>query len=86
MDIDDILKREEFKSLDEYLDKEFISNTKEVLYDKMIDLFGSHEKARNYFYSKIWALGNKRPYDYCLKGKQEEVYNELIAIEYGHLS
>lgn len=83
MNIDDILKKDEFKSLDEYLDKEFISNTEDVMYKKMLEVFGTHEKARNYFYSKIVALGGKRPYDYCLEGKYEIIYNELGAIEHG---
>lgn len=102
MDIDDIKKKRESRwfnldTLDDHLDIEFIINTEGAitggLYDKMLDVFGSpnnpkeaHRKAREYFYSRIPALGNKRPYDLCLEKRQNELYDELVRADYGIFS
>ena len=86
MDIDDLFKKKIVGSFDDYLDIEFITNISDKVYDRMIKVFGTHEKAREYFYTKITALENKRPYDYCLEKKQKEVYAELIRIEHGILA
>lgn len=82
MDIDDILNKKEFQSLDYFLDKEFITNIGPELYTKMIEVFGEYKIARNYFYTKSIALGNKRPYDCCLNDNQNVIFDELGRIEH----
>jgi hypothetical protein len=81
---DSILKKKEFKSLDTYLDFQMIRYTTVGVYDHMISTFdGDYYKARDWFYSKIKALGDKRPYDYCILGRQEKVDDVLGAINWG---
>jgi hypothetical protein len=100
MDIEDILNKSEFRNSKEgaykklhiYLDAQLMDNTSEETYNKLLEVFVTRNKAkdwykaRNWFYSKSLALGNKRPYDLCLDGKDEIVYKELINIEHGNLA
>ncbi|MGV8087124.1 MAG: hypothetical protein ACP5N1_05840 [Candidatus Woesearchaeota archaeon] len=84
--IDDILDKREFRSLDYFLNREFRKNAGSELYKKMIEVFGSYKRARNYFYAKSIALGNKRPYDYCLNDDPAPIFGELGRIEHGVFS
>ncbi len=59
MDIDDILKRKRFKSLDKYLTEEMHATAGELLVSKMIDVFESEARARDWFYSKLMPLNFK---------------------------
>jgi hypothetical protein len=87
MNIDDILEKEEFKSLRDYLDKEIHSIAGEELYSQMLNVFNNNEKiSRNWYFSKLLALGNKRPYDFCKDGKKEEIKQLLGRIEWGEFS
>ncbi|MGD9275583.1 MAG: DUF2384 domain-containing protein [Candidatus Pacearchaeota archaeon] len=97
MQIDHFLEREEFKELDLLLTKEMhkldLLLTKEMqkyageeLINMMIDVFGTKEKARNWFYSKIVALGDERPYDFCKRGDNPTIRQELVVIKYGLIS
>jgi len=82
MDILDILKEES---------PELYKKLRNNMYDflgfglsrKTIQLFGNKEKARDWFYSKIIALENKRPYDLAKEGNLSEIENELKRIEHG---
>jgi uncharacterized protein (DUF2384 family) len=82
MDIDDFLKQERFKELDDYLTKEMYKRAGSDLVNKIIELLESEEIARQWFYSKNPVLNNERPYDYCLKGKQKEIEEEIGRAEY----
>ena len=83
MDINDIIAKEEFKSLDEFLNSEMDKFAGKELIKLIVDVWGDEEVARNWFYSNAIGLGGKRPYDYCKDGKIEEVKNLLGRIEYG---
>ena len=83
MIINDILKKQEFKDLDLFLASEMKRLTGKELYEKMIMILENEESARDWFYSPIFLLNEKRPYDYCLDGKIEEVERVLEHIEYG---
>jgi len=85
MQIDDILKQEQFKSLELFLDKE-MNNYGTELVKKSIDIFGSKESARDWFYTPLMALEGKRPYDYCREGKADLVRSLLGRIEAGVFS
>jgi len=87
MDIDDFLSREEFKKLNErerreYLIREMHKTADRALIAQMIDLFGTEEKAQNWFYRPIPALEKKRPYDVCKKGEVEKVKEVLDSLDY----
>ncbi|MGV8171114.1 MAG: antitoxin Xre/MbcA/ParS toxin-binding domain-containing protein [Candidatus Woesearchaeota archaeon] len=85
MDIDDLLNTPKFESLKRYLDDQLFSYTSDETRFKLMEIFGEYHKARDWYYSKLQALGDKRPYDLCLEGKEKKVYDELINIEHGSL-
>ena len=53
---------------------------------KMFVVLESRENCVKWFYSPLIALGNKRPYDYCMAGKQSQINNLLDHIKYGIIS
>lgn len=56
------------------------------LVNYMEDVFGNEDKAKDWHFTKVSALGNKRPYDYCkedLKKGKEKIREELARIEHG---
>jgi hypothetical protein len=83
MDIDDILEKAEFKNLKDYLEKEIDSTAGKDLVEFMYLVLGDKNSSKNWYFSKLLALGNKRPYDFCKDGKNEEVKNLLGRIEHG---
>ena len=83
MDIDDILLDPQFKELDSFLNKEMYKLSDVDLLENMYDVFGKEGNARNWFYSRIHYLGNKRPYDLCREGRIELVRDELGRIRHG---
>ncbi|PIN80860.1 hypothetical protein COV11_03170 [Candidatus Woesearchaeota archaeon CG10_big_fil_rev_8_21_14_0_10_30_7] len=83
MYIDDLLKQDKFKELDTFLSEEMHKYAGNDLVKQMLKIWESEASARNWFYSKIIALGNKRPYDFCKEGKIKEVSNLLGRIEHG---
>jgi len=85
MDIDDMLNNPRFENLRRYLDDQLFSHTDEDTRAKLIEVFGDYHKARNWYYSKLPALGDKRPYDLCKTGDEKLLYEELINIEHGRL-
>jgi len=69
MDIDDILEEKfnvDFKKLDKFLTKEMKESAGNPLVRKMKDVFGE-KRAKQWYFSRITSLENKRPYDYCRK-------------------
>ncbi len=86
MNIDDFLRLEQFKPLDDYLTAEMHKVADKNLISLMVDTFETEEKARKWFYTSIRALGGKRPYDFCRKGDHEEVKQELGRIGHGGYS
>jgi hypothetical protein len=83
MQIDDILKLEKFKELDELLNKEMRKYAGEKLIKRMKKVFYGEAAARDWFYSKLLPLGGKRPYDYCRTGRIEIIERELERIDKG---
>lgn len=83
MNIDDFLKRKQFRYLNEFLTDEMHRKAGDDLVSQMIGVFKTKEKARNWFYSPLLALGSKRPYDLCKEGNRQEVEEVLGRIEYG---
>jgi uncharacterized protein (DUF2384 family) len=55
----------------------------ERLIKKMLEVFENEESARNWFYTHSVSFEEKRPYDYCIEGKIQEIENELEKIQYG---
>ena len=86
MDIDDFLKKPEYSNMNEFLDNEFKRTTGDSLYKRIISCFVDESKARNWFYTKSVALGQNRPYDYCLENDRNKIRDEIIRIEHGILS
>jgi uncharacterized protein (DUF2384 family) len=84
MNIDDILQKKEFKELDVFLTDEMNKYANQEMMKQMLDVFGDEKKARNWFYSKLIALGNKRPYDFCKKGEGEKVSDALGRMDSGN--
>ena len=82
MDINDILKRPEFKSLDNFLNEEMKKTAGNDLITEMKEVFEESINVIDWFYSSIPALGGSRPYNYCKNGKRDEVKNILGRIEY----
>ena len=83
MIINDILKKQEFRGLDLFLALEMKRLIGKELYEKMVMILEDEESARDWFYSPIFLLNGRRPYDYCLDGKTEEVERVLEHIKYG---
>ncbi len=83
MNIDDILRQKDFKGLDDFLTMEMKAYADDRTIRKMVVLFGSEDSARDWFYSKIVSLGNKRPYDLCREGSLSKVTDVLGRIEHG---
>jgi hypothetical protein len=88
MDIDDLLenfivnynlpKKIESSSFSEYLDKELCLTAEKRLYYTMLDFFKDDKiKMRMWYFSKNQDLRDERPYDFCKKGKLEEVESLL---------
>ena len=84
MDIDDILQKEVFKGLDDYLTGEMNRTATSDLIDQMYSTFdGDKSVARSWFYSLNRGLGGKRPYDCCIGGDSSEVKTLLIRSDWG---
>jgi uncharacterized protein (DUF2384 family) len=83
MNIDDILQRHEFRALDDLLNEELRMHAGPQLVEMMNDVFGNEARARDWFFSECRALEGERPYDYCRRGKTQEVYDVLGRIEMG---
>ncbi len=83
MNIEDFLKTEQFKELDEFLNEEMKKYAENELLEKMDFVFGDSEKSRNWFYTSLIALGGKRSYDYCKEGKSSYIEDVLGRIEHG---
>ncbi len=84
MNIDDMLKQEQFKPLDEHLTKEMYKTAGKALVSRIMDVLETTEEgARNWYFSGSIPLGGKRPYDLCKDGKHQEVEDELGRMEYG---
>lgn len=83
MNIDDILKRKQFKVLDEYLTSEMSRTAGDDLVSQIEDTFGTAENARDWYFSKIASLGGERPYDVCKRGDKKLVEDILVRIDYG---
>lgn len=86
MNIDDILKKERFRDLDLFLNKEMYKTAGKKLVGKMIEIFGTEIIARDWFYSPSTVFENKRAYDFCKDGKIPEVEKVLGRIEYGNFN
>lgn len=86
MQLNDFLNKPEFVELKKTLVSEMHFYAEQNLLKKMNDVFGSEEKAMDWFYSPSFALINKRPYDWCKSGGSPIVYDELINIEHGIFS
>ena len=83
MNIDDLLLDPQFKEMDSFLSKEMYRLSDTELLEEMRNVFEDEVYFRNWFYSNIHSLGNKRPYDLCKEGKSEEVKDVLGRIKYG---
>tara|TARA_Y100000310_G_scaffold345695_1_gene468433 strand:+ start:15700 stop:15960 length:261 start_codon:yes stop_codon:yes gene_type:complete len=83
MKIDDLLGLEQFKELDLFLTQEMHRLAGDDLVERMTNVLENEENARDWFYSPIKSLDDKRPYDYCKDGKISEVENVLNRIEHG---
>ena len=66
-----------------FLTKEMHKYAGTDLVKKMNNVFGNEGGARNWFYSPLVSLGNKRPYDYCKKGNLFKIGELLGCMEYG---
>ncbi|MBU0666985.1 MAG: hypothetical protein ABIC91_07940 [Nanoarchaeota archaeon] len=86
MDISDFLKQDQFQPLDDYLTQTMYSVAGKELVKKMTEVFNDENNARNWFYTKIGVLRNKRPYDCCMHGQKDNVELILEQIENGVLS
>ena len=82
MDIDDLLLDPKFKELDSFLSKEMYRLSDTELIEEMRSVFDDEVYFRNWFYSNIHSMDNKRPYDLCKEGKLEEVKDVLGRIKY----
>jgi uncharacterized protein (DUF2384 family) len=85
MNIDDFLAKEEFNKLDDLLTNEMHNTMSENLIKRMVNLFSSEKKARDWFYSENPYL-KKRPYDFCKEGHEFQVELILANIRYGPMS
>lgn len=83
MNINDFFELPEFESLDTFLNEELERTAGPKLIEKMNYLFDSEYNVRDWYFSNIIALGNKRPYDFCKMGKQQDVKDILCRIQYG---
>ncbi|MBT3690996.1 DUF2384 domain-containing protein [Candidatus Woesearchaeota archaeon] len=83
MDINDILRKEEFRELENFLNREMHTLAGDFLMGRMLEVFNSGLVVRNWFYSKLPALDYDRPYDYCKDGRGREVEEVLGRIEHG---
>jgi len=86
MQIDDILKKGQFRELDLFLTEEMNNYAGTELVEKMIEFWESEKDARNWFYTPLLSLEGKRPYDYCKEGKADLVRSLLGRIESGVFS
>lgn len=82
MNINDLLK-EKAPNLDSFLTEEMYKLAGDHLMSKMMDFWETEQNSREWFYSNQRSLGNKRPYDYCLQGKKQEVEDFLGRLEHG---
>jgi hypothetical protein len=80
-----LVETPKFESLKKYLDEQLLSYTSDETLVKLVEVFGGYHKAREWYYSKLQALGDKRPYDLCKAGKEDLIYQELVNIEHGSL-
>ena len=71
---------------DDFLEGEMHRTAGETMVGLMEDLFGCEKSARDWYYSRLKALGNIRPYDFCREGKGEVVKNVLGRIAHGVFS
>lgn len=83
MGIDDILIKEGFGDAVSRLYDLMAETAGEELVEEMNSCFGSRERSRDWFYSGAVALKGKRPYDYCLEKKQEDVLHVVRRIKQG---
>ncbi len=86
MDIDDILEEKfniDFKKVDEILKQEMEIYAGKFLIKRIEKVFGDKQKSKQWYFSKIRSLGNKRPYDLCKEGEHKKIEKILTTIEYG---
>jgi len=83
VDINDILRREEFKELEDFLNHEMHTLSGDFLMGRMLEVFNNGLIARNWFYTELPALDHYRPYDYCKDGRAHEVEELLGRLEHG---
>ncbi len=82
MNIEDFLRKNEFENLNSFLYVEMYLTAEKDLVQKMIKVLETKEMALDWFYSRIQALGNKRPYDLCKEGEKYKVEQLLGRIEH----
>ncbi|MBC8435144.1 hypothetical protein H8D91_01435 [archaeon] len=83
MGIDDILMQEGFGEAVDRLYELMEETAGHDLVQEMEEFFGSEIIAKEWFYSTPKALGGKRPYDYCVEGKQEELSKVIVRLSNG---
>ncbi len=86
MDIEDILKEKfniDFKKVDEFLIQEMNIYAGKFLVKRIEEVFKNKQKSKQWYFSKIRSLGDKRPYDLCKEGEHKKVEKILKSIEYG---
>lgn len=86
MQINDLLADLKYKEARLLLLSEMESTAGEKLVGQMQTAFGTVEKAMDFYYSPIEALGGIRPYDLCKRGNEPDLADLLRIRQLGSMS
>ena len=83
MDIEDILEEKfniDFKKVDEFLIQEMNIYAGKFLVKRIEEVFKNKQKSKQWYFSKIRSLGDKRPYDLCKERERTQKSRKNIKI------
>ena len=83
MNIIDIVNETFKTNFEDKLEDRMLAIASINLIKKMYHTFGNQKMALEWFYSKIPALDNERPYDYCKRKQEQDILDILGRIDNG---
>lgn len=91
MNVDDLNKKTENEECEEELDNIILETAGDYIFGRMLEVFGSSESARKWYFSQIPSLGDISPYKYLRENDSnderhyrieqilEEMENEIFS-------
>jgi len=78
MDVDDLNEKTGNEECEEELDNIILETAGDYIFGRMLEVFGSSESARKWYFSKMHSLGDISPYKYLRENDHDDERHSRI--------